>query len=528
MKRVLSICEQLSEAGTGGSDDLSPVSGVNTRQLRKRANTGCITSQHVSTNNDIAGDLLSPTGTLPVVGPDTAQRPSDDLPNSIKTTKTTVALTGQKAPVKPRKKRHNKNKNTIDETIGNVNGKSQQISHSLSDSVTSPGQISQLTSDDESFVFKRHHQRDENTLVLLITTLHQEIADLTCLVRSQSVVIQQMQTQIQSITTVTDTTSADVRQLMTDIVPRVSAIAKFFDIDAVITKNPVREVSNAGISPTVDTIHDQVTFRAANLPHRTSSQQTDAPLLTQIMQHDAPVSQRTTQHAVPAMNFRQAVLTTVHIDRQLETRRASNIVITGLAAEQGLEDSTLVSDLCSNEFGLLPDIVECKRIGQQMSTNVQPLLVKLANANEASRLLENAKYLQKSKNSYVRQHVFINKYMSRAEQQASYELRVERRRRREARSNDDRGNGGSRARTPSRRAWVVHNSRTTVSEAFDARRAMAETSGAAQNSSSSTKDSATDGMDEDLVPGSSHEVATAPQESSVSDTAAEDGRPGRQ
>jgi hypothetical protein len=83
--------------------------------------------------------------------------------------------------------------------------------------------------------------------------------------------------------------------------------------------------------------------------------------------------------------------------------------------------------LFKDEFDLVTDISVCKRLGQQVAGKIQPLLVMLSNPDHASRILSEAKKLRHSDDMLVRNQVFINPHLTKAEAMAAYEQRCQRR-----------------------------------------------------------------------------------------------------
>jgi hypothetical protein len=57
----------------------------------------------------------------------------------------------------------------------------------------------------------------------------------------------------------------------------------------------------------------------------------------------------------------------------------------------------------------------------------QPLLVAFKAAEQANELIASAKSLRRSADSFVRDNIFINRNMSKAESKAAYEQRCKRR-----------------------------------------------------------------------------------------------------
>jgi len=73
-----------------------------------------------------------------------------------------------------------------------------------------------------------------------------------------------------------------------------------------------------------------------------------------------------------------------------------------------ISDKVTVEKLCSTEFGFVPKIIKCRRLGQPRPGRVQPVHVVLESVTDAEFLVKNAKLLRRSTDSVVRDSVFIN------------------------------------------------------------------------------------------------------------------------
>ena len=147
-------------------------------------------------------------------------------------------------------------------------------------------------------------------------------------------------------------------------------------------------------------------------------------------------------------SVRRAVLTAVHTEMQTKQARERNIVITGLRRSNTTQDRDLVSKLVFEEFGMDLRIVQCKRLGKSPTTNEgrpQPLRVVFESASIARDVIDSAKYLRRSTDEYVRGNVFINADLTRAEAEAAYHARCERRRLQQLKSKSTSATTESRA-----------------------------------------------------------------------------------
>src|SRR5664279_2024507 len=113
--------------------------------------------------------------------------------------------------------------------------------------------------------------------------------------------------------------------------------------------------------------------------------------------------------------------------RQLKANRAKTVIIRGLPVSTDLSDHENVVHLCNQEFDFQTHVLFCKRLGVSIEGRVQPLLVKLQTAEQASRLTTNARHLRNSANPFVKQNVYISANKTKAEAKAAFELRCQKR-----------------------------------------------------------------------------------------------------
>ena len=129
----------------------------------------------------------------------------------------------------------------------------------------------------------------------------------------------------------------------------------------------------------------------------------------------------------PMTTARSAAVAAIYIEQNTKKRRASSLVVSGLPIDTQQKDVNIFSQLCSTEFDIRPDIVTTRRLGKPAAGKIQPLLVALRSTDEAKLLIELARQLRHSTNTYVRDNVYINANLTRAEAEAAYLLRVQRR-----------------------------------------------------------------------------------------------------
>jgi hypothetical protein len=118
------------------------------------------------------------------------------------------------------------------------------------------------------------------------------------------------------------------------------------------------------------------------------------------------------------------------MDLNDKRQRANNVIITGLPSTSDMTDKERFLHLCSAEFGLRPPVLSCRRLGKAGTGRSQPLLVRLESGNDAKYCVEHAKDLRHSLEVFVRNSVFINADLTKAEANAAYQQRCLRRIRR--------------------------------------------------------------------------------------------------
>ena len=132
-------------------------------------------------------------------------------------------------------------------------------------------------------------------------------------------------------------------------------------------------------------------------------------------------------------SFQQSVVAAVYVDQSLQKQRESSLIVTGLQPVAGTSDSELFRSLCLAEFNTGPDIVTTRRLGHSKPSKTQPLLVYLKQTEQAQYFINHAKSLRQSSKLAVRDKVFINRNMTKAEAAAAYQIRLQRRQAQERR-----------------------------------------------------------------------------------------------
>jgi hypothetical protein len=141
--------------------------------------------------------------------------------------------------------------------------------------------------------------------------------------------------------------------------------------------------------------------------------------------------------------LRQNVVTAVYVDQTIKKRHETSLIVSGLQPTSSQSDSNLFAAICHDEFHILPNVILTKRLGRRDDGKPQPLLVVLKQADEANKLINLAKTLRRSTNAAVRQTVYINPYMTRAEAAVAYQLREQRRQSKQRRHTLRRKTGDS-------------------------------------------------------------------------------------
>ena len=91
-----------------------------------------------------------------------------------------------------------------------------------------------------------------------------------------------------------------------------------------------------------------------------------------------------------------------------------------------MDDSILFTNFCVEHLGLKP-YVDTRRVKRVGKTVPQKLLVYLLSEHTAAEIIQCARELRRSENSYIAKSVFFNRDLSPAEAKAAYDKRVARR-----------------------------------------------------------------------------------------------------
>jgi hypothetical protein len=127
-------------------------------------------------------------------------------------------------------------------------------------------------------------------------------------------------------------------------------------------------------------------------------------------------------------NFQQSIVAAVYIDQSPKRRRQSSLIVSELVPSTTVCDVEQFKQLCGTEFNTSPNVVSTKRLGHPHTDKTQPLLVVLQQEAEAQQLLRNAKRrLRQSSDAVVRHKIYISPNLTRAEAEAAYRVRAQRR-----------------------------------------------------------------------------------------------------
>lgn len=121
----------------------------------------------------------------------------------------------------------------------------------------------------------------------------------------------------------------------------------------------------------------------------------------------------------------------VHNDFHDSKRRQCNVVVSLVASVDGVSDVDPFICICENNLTVKPFVVrnKCRRLGRPQADKIQPLLIRLNNADAAAGLLKATKQLRRLDNETVSRYVFINPDLTIGQAQVAFERRQMRRQR---------------------------------------------------------------------------------------------------
>ena len=117
----------------------------------------------------------------------------------------------------------------------------------------------------------------------------------------------------------------------------------------------------------------------------------------------------------------------VHLELEEKKKRASNVIVRGLAPRDDVADDVLFSQFMDANMTVKPPFVrsKCRRLGEKVSGRIQPLLVVFESTLGAADVLASSANLNQTCPG-----VFINPDLTKAEAQVAYQMREQRRQRR--------------------------------------------------------------------------------------------------
>ncbi len=132
------------------------------------------------------------------------------------------------------------------------------------------------------------------------------------------------------------------------------------------------------------------------------------------------------QSSKPA-KFNDAVMSAVYADKYEKERRSKSFIVSGMRARSDINDKEAVSQLCADEFGINPTVVFCKRLGEARANITQPILVAVSSVNQAEEIITCARSLRRSTDPTIKNTIYINPNLTKAEAHAAYLERCKRR-----------------------------------------------------------------------------------------------------
>jgi len=98
-----------------------------------------------------------------------------------------------------------------------------------------------------------------------------------------------------------------------------------------------------------------------------------------------------------------------------------------LPAKNNVTDAIQFAQICEQYFSFKPAIRSTHRFGSSIEGKVQLLLISLTSTKDVEHILTYAKVLRTSSDPVIRDQVFVNKHLTRAEARAAFEARSIRR-----------------------------------------------------------------------------------------------------
>lgn len=122
-----------------------------------------------------------------------------------------------------------------------------------------------------------------------------------------------------------------------------------------------------------------------------------------------------------------AAVAAMYYDGAERTRRATSLVVSGLPIDDAIDDTSGFVELCRSHLNTDVDVMSSKRLGNVIPGKIQPLMVILRTQQAAQHLLSIARNLRNSNDEYVRSHIYFNPNRTKAEAEAAFQIRQNRR-----------------------------------------------------------------------------------------------------
>lgn len=120
-----------------------------------------------------------------------------------------------------------------------------------------------------------------------------------------------------------------------------------------------------------------------------------------------------------------AVLSAIYKEQYSKDRRSKTVVVSGFTSSSVGSDRDRFRELCSTELDINPHITHVSRLGASQG-RVRPLLVAVLTAEEAAKLVERSRLVNRAASDGMR-NIYINPNLRKAESKAAYEERWRRR-----------------------------------------------------------------------------------------------------
>ena len=133
--------------------------------------------------------------------------------------------------------------------------------------------------------------------------------------------------------------------------------------------------------------------------------------------------------------FCTEVLSAVHAELSTKEHRSKNLFVTGLPISQFGSDADQFVELCSTQLDIHPTVTSTFRLKKKnfdpssvnTSNTIPPLLVTLESTDEVNLIMKWARELRNSTSRMVRNNIFINRHLTKAEALAAYNEMTRRR-----------------------------------------------------------------------------------------------------